>query len=164
MVQITTNLERIFTILQHYYGYKVFGDESELLPAFSASISEDEHAYRLALIGYSIATTPAMISTFMGYPSKFPRFRKLIFGEPIYDQRCLDIVADYLTKHIPAGHPPYEKKLELTRKLLLVESFRFHHFRQYFLTPFWIYAIRCPWVDESIKAMAIECLIGMTRW
>jgi hypothetical protein len=162
MIQVAINIERIFTILQHHYAYRIFGDDSDLLPAYSTSIPEDEHAYRLALVGYSIAFTPTMIATFMAYPTKFPRFYKLVFGEPVYDQRCFDLVTDYIANHIPGRHPAYEKKLELTRKLFLVESFRFHHLRQYFLTPIWIYAICCPWAAASVKARAIECLTGMT--
>jgi hypothetical protein len=161
-MQITTDIDRIFTLLYHYYAYQVFGDDSDLLPAYSTSIPEDEHAYRLALVGYSIALTPAMIALFMKEPAKFPRFRKLIFGEPICDQRCLGLVTDYIAKHNLARHPSYEEKLELTRKLLLVDSFRYHHFKQYFLTPIWIYAIRCRWTTKSVKARAAKCMTGMT--
>jgi hypothetical protein len=116
----------------------------------------------LALVGYSIAFTPALITIFMSDPFKFPRFQKLVFGGPTYDKTCLFLVTSYLANHIPGNHPPYSKRLELTHNLLLVESFRSHNFFQYFVVPIWIFAVNCPWLGESVKTRAIECLTGMT--
>ena len=96
-------------------------------------------------------------------PLEFPEFHELVFGDPDYDERCVAIIDECIANRQSAGKPPpYKKREKLTAQLVQVESFRYHHLKQYLLTPIWVHALHSPKVDLSIKRKAAECIVRVT--
>jgi hypothetical protein len=159
------SIEPIMQILQYYYRHQLFGDEHKIRSLYDAPInSEDSVAHRLAAIGYSISLTPELIEALMS-PRHFSKFHKLVFAERGYDDQCVELVYKFAQGHISRARgegPGLEQRKELTVQALKVESFRFHHIRQYFLTPIWAYVIRSPHADETLKREVAERILKIT--
>jgi len=156
-----------FKVLHHHYAYRVFNSdeaEPELIALYDVTEPEETIAYRLTLVAYIICLTPAIIEPMISSPSQYPDFHEFFFVEHSYYQKdCLEFVSEFVAGHINTPfRPSYWKREEIVDKLLMVEYFRYHNFRQYFLAPIWIYAIRSPTVKKSLKNRAFDLIFRHT--
>jgi hypothetical protein len=162
--QIVMGLDNILKITAHYYAYKIFGRKSETLLLYNTSDSEEELARRFTLLGYTIASIPKIIDRLLSDSTTFPLFHQLVFDKVPHDKQCEKYVGQSLTRRSrPRDQASLAVKEEFTKNLVIVDSFRAHHFRLYFLTPIWIQAICSPHVNEQIKQLATANLAAATN-